>query len=115
MRRKITIASHQRMKKGGNYYAPELWVEERKGNLYLRYCHGRYGYWEYCFRYQGSDFMLIGYEATYNHGPLVLGKQVSIFLQGLNMMMRISMLTSLMQILMMIQWLMKYSRGPSLN
>ena len=44
---------------GGNYYAPELWVEERKGNLYLRYCHGRYGYWEYCFRYQGSDFMLI--------------------------------------------------------
>lgn len=67
---------------GGVYYAPELWVEERKGNLYLRYCHGRYGYWEYCFRYQGSDFMLIGYEATYNHGPLVLGKTSINFLTG---------------------------------
>ena len=67
---------------GGVYYVPELWVEERKGNLYLRYCHGRYGYWEYCFRYQGSDFMLIGYEATYNHGPLVLGKTSINFLTG---------------------------------
>ena len=67
---------------GGVYYAPELWVEERKGNLYLRYCHGRYGYWEYCFRYQGSDFMLIGYEATYNRGPLVLGKTSINFLTG---------------------------------
>ena len=67
---------------GGNYYAPELWVEERKGNLYLRYCHGRYGYWEYCFRYQGSDFMLIGYEAYHDRGPVVLEKMSINFLTG---------------------------------
>ena len=67
---------------GGNYYAPELWVEERKGNLYLRYCHGRYGYWEYCFRYQNSDFMLIGYEASHDRGPVVLFKTSINFLTG---------------------------------
>ena len=67
---------------GGVYYAPELWVEERKGNLYLRYCHGRYGYWEYCFRYQNSDFMLIGYEASHDRGPVVLFKTSINFLTG---------------------------------
>ena len=67
---------------GGNYYAPELWVEERKGNLYLRYCHGRYGYWEYCFRYQNSDFMLIGYEVSHDRGPVVLFKTSINFLTG---------------------------------
>ena len=68
---------------GGNYFSPELWVEERKGNLYLRYCHGRYGYWEYCFRYQGSDFMLIGYEAYHDRGPVVLFKTSINFLTGI--------------------------------
>jgi len=68
---------------GGNYYAPELWVEERKGNLYLRYCHGRYGYWEYCFRYQNSDFMLIGYEVSHDRGPVVLFKTSINFLTGI--------------------------------
>ena len=67
---------------GGNYFSPELWVEERKGNLYLRYCHGRYGYWEYCFRYQNSDFMLIGYEASHDRGPVVLFKTSINFLTG---------------------------------
>ena len=67
---------------GGVYYAPELWVEERKGNLYLRYCHGRYGYWEYCFRYQDADFMLIGYEAYHDRGPVVLEKMSINFLTG---------------------------------
>ena len=68
---------------GGVYFAPELWVEERKGNLYLRYCHGRYGYWEYCFRYQDADFMLIGYESIGSHGPTVLGKVSINFLTGI--------------------------------
>ena len=68
---------------GGNYFSPELWVEERKGNLYLRYCHGRYGYWEYCFRYQGSDFMLIGYEVSHDRGPVILFKTSINFLTGI--------------------------------
>ncbi|KAA5533378.1 hypothetical protein F0919_12610 [Taibaiella lutea] len=56
---------------GGNYYAPELSVEVDKGNLYIRYAHGRYGYWSYTFRFQNSDFELIGYDASDNFGPVV--------------------------------------------
>ena len=67
---------------GGNYFSPELGVIIKDSKLYLHYYHGRYGYWEYCFRYQNSDFMLIGYEATYNRGPLVLGKTSINFLTG---------------------------------
>ena len=48
---------------GGNYYAPELGLEIKKGNLLVHYAHGRYGYWNYIFRYQHSDFELIGYDA----------------------------------------------------
>jgi len=46
---------------GGVYFAPELWVKIEKGNLYINYSHGRYGYWSYTFRFQDSDFALIGY------------------------------------------------------
>ena len=67
---------------GGVYFAPYLSIDIRNSKLFVHYAHGRYGYWEYCFRYQGSDFMLIGYEATYNHGPLVLGKTSINFLTG---------------------------------
>ncbi len=56
--------------KGGVYYAPELSVEIEKGNLYLHYEHGRYGYWRYIFRYQKSNFELIGYDASDNNGPV---------------------------------------------
>lgn len=56
---------------GGNYYAPELSVEVNKGNLYVHYAHGRYGYWSYTFRFQNSDFELIGYDASDNFGPVV--------------------------------------------
>lgn len=56
---------------GGNYYAPELMVYEEKGNLNIHYAHGRYGYWKYIFRYQNSDFELIGYENSSNTGPVV--------------------------------------------
>jgi hypothetical protein len=56
---------------GGNYYAPELSIEIRDGNLYAHYGHGRYGYWKYTFRFQNSDFELIGYDQSSNRGPLI--------------------------------------------
>lgn len=56
---------------GGVYYAPELMVYAEKGNLNIHYAHGRYGYWKYIFRYQNSDFELIGYEDSSNTGPTV--------------------------------------------
>lgn len=56
---------------GGVYYAPELMVYEEKGNLNIHYAHGRYGYWKYTFRYQNSDFELIGYDNSSNTGPVV--------------------------------------------
>ncbi len=56
---------------GGVYFAPELSIEINKGNLYANYGHGRYGYWKYTFRFQNSDFELIGYDQSDNHGPVV--------------------------------------------
>lgn len=56
---------------GGVYYAPELDMSAEKGNLYIHYAHGRYGYWTYTFRYKKSDFELIGYDDSSNTGPLV--------------------------------------------
>lgn len=56
---------------GGVYFAPELSIEISKGNLYFHYGHGRYGYWNYTFRFQKSDFELIGYDASDNHGSII--------------------------------------------
>lgn len=56
---------------GGVYFAPDMSVEINKGKLYIHYGHGRYGYWRYTFRFQHSDFELIGYDASSNSGPLV--------------------------------------------
>lgn len=56
---------------GGVYYAPELGFEITKGNLYISYAHGRYGYWAYTFRYQNSDLELIGYDDSDNRGPVI--------------------------------------------
>lgn len=50
---------------GGVYFAPELSVEVKNGNLFAHYGHGRYGYWKYTFRFQNSDFELIGYDVGY--------------------------------------------------
>lgn len=50
---------------GGVYFAPELSVNIKKGNLIIYYSHGRYGYWSYTFRFQNSDFQLIGYDNAY--------------------------------------------------
>lgn len=56
---------------GGVYFAPELSIEIIKGNLIVHYAHGRYGYWKYTFRFQNSDFELIGYDQSNNRGPVV--------------------------------------------
>ena len=67
---------------GGVYFAPYLSIDIRNSKLFVHYAHGRYGYWEYCFRYQDSDFMLIGYESLGSQGPTVLGKVSINFLTG---------------------------------
>ncbi|WP_418512130.1 hypothetical protein [Corallibacter sp.] len=56
---------------GGVYFAPELWIEIKNKKLYVHYGHGRYGYWEYTFRFQNSNFELIGYDSSSNHGPII--------------------------------------------
>lgn len=56
---------------GGVYFAPELSIEIEKGNLHIDYWHGRYGYWKYTFRFQNSDFELIGYDESQNRGPII--------------------------------------------
>lgn len=62
---------------GGVYFAPELSLEIKKNNLFVGYTHGRYGFWTYMFRYQNSDFELIGYESEENEGP-VTSKKTSV-------------------------------------
>lgn len=54
---------------GGVYFAPELAIEIKKGNLYVHYGHGRYGYWAYTFRLKDADFEMIGYDES-NGGPV---------------------------------------------
>lgn len=56
---------------GGVYFPPELWMKIENGNLYVSYSHGRYGNWKYTFKYQDSDFVLIGYDSSTNYGPVV--------------------------------------------
>ncbi|WKB82430.1 hypothetical protein QYR09_05210 [Cellulophaga lytica] len=62
---------------GGVYFAPELWIEIKNNKLYIHFGHGRYGYWEYTFRFQNSNFKLIGYDSSSNRGPVIL-KETSI-------------------------------------
>jgi len=61
---------------GGVYFAPELSVSIENNNLLVSYSHGRYGYWSYTFRYQNSDFELIGYDKT--SGAPVTENEISI-------------------------------------
>jgi hypothetical protein len=56
---------------GGVYFPPELSISISNNKLYFDYAHGRYGFWQYTFRYQDSDFALIGYDASQNYGPIV--------------------------------------------
>lgn len=72
---------------GGVYFAPELDVYVKKGNLIVHYAHGRYGYWTYNFRYQNSDFELIGYDSDSSNGP-VTQRSVSINLMTGKMLIK---------------------------
>jgi hypothetical protein len=72
---------------GGNYFPPEFGVYIENGSLVIHYFQGRYGYKKYKFRYQNGDFDLIGYDASENHGPVVL-RSVSINLLTKKMLIR---------------------------
>ena len=67
---------------GGEYGPPELSINIRKGKLYVVYNYGRYGFWSYCFRYQDSDFVLIGFDRSENWGATVFTKKSINFLTG---------------------------------
>ncbi len=56
---------------GGVYFPPELSITIENGKLYMYYGHGRYGYWKYTFRYQNTDFELIGYDSSATYGSIV--------------------------------------------
>ena len=56
---------------GGVYFAPELSIDINKGNLLIHYGHVRYGYRSYSFRFQNSDFELIGFDSSDDSGPIV--------------------------------------------
>ena len=49
---------------GGVYFAPELSVEPSMHKINIKYWHGRYGFWEYTFRYADKDFELIRFYAA---------------------------------------------------
>jgi hypothetical protein len=55
---------------GGVYFAPELGIDIEKNNLKIHYSHGRYGWWQYIFRYRNNRFELIGYDEFNNRGPV---------------------------------------------
>ena len=61
---------------GGVYFPPELWIDFKRKNLIIHYGHGRYGYWRYTFRYQNSNFELIGYDRS--NGGVVIRSETSI-------------------------------------
>lgn len=56
---------------GGIYYPPELWINIENEKLYIHYGHGRYGYWEYTFRFKNSNFELIGFDSSSSRGPVI--------------------------------------------
>ncbi len=72
---------------GGVYFAPELSVTIDKGKLFVNYSHGRYGYSSYNFRYQNSNFELIGYDSSENSGPVV-ERSVSVNLMTKKMLIK---------------------------
>lgn len=56
---------------GGVYFPPQLSIEIKNEKLYLHYGHGRYGFWKYTFRFQNSNFELIGFDSSSNYGPII--------------------------------------------
>ena len=61
---------------GGVYHPPELLIKIRGDLLVFEYLHGRYGRWEYRFKYQKSNFELIGYDRS--DGGVVIDREVYI-------------------------------------
>ncbi len=57
---------------GGVYYAPQLLIKIKQNKLYIHYGHGRYGYWEYVFKFNNSNFELIEYNSISSRGPVSL-------------------------------------------
>lgn len=56
---------------GGLYYPPQLSVEIKMNSLLFNYEHGRYGFWNYEFQFQDTNFVLTEYESSNNRGPIV--------------------------------------------
>lgn len=65
---------------GGVYYPPQLSIETDKGDIILNYKHGRYGYWNYEFRYLDSNYKLIKYNESSNYGPITNSETIINFL-----------------------------------
>lgn len=69
---------------GGVYFPPDLSIEIKNGLLKFHYGHGRYGDWEYTFRYnpEDGDFDLIGFDSTESNGPITTSITSINFLTG---------------------------------
>mgnify|MGYP003332933586 CR=1 FL=1 len=59
---------------GGVYFPPDLSFELKNNLLFIKYDHGRYGNWQYIFRYQNDNFKLIGYDLNEKRGPIITNK-----------------------------------------
>ena len=76
---------------GGIYDAPELELYIIKNTLHIYFAHGRYGCWNYIFRYQNNDFELIGYYhnrcircVTYYNLDINFSKRTRVYEENLN-------------------------------
>ena len=76
---------------GGIYDAPELELYIIKNTLHIYFAHGRYGCWNYIFRYQNNDFKLIGYNhtrcircVTYYNLDINFSKRTRVYEENLN-------------------------------
>ena len=76
---------------GGIADAPELELEISKNTLQIYFAHGRYGCWNYIFRYQNNDFELIGYNhnrrirlVTYYNLDINFTKRTRVYEENLN-------------------------------
>ena len=65
---------------GGVYYAPQLSVETDDGDIILNYEHGRYGSWNYRFRFINDSYKLIEYNGTSLFGPITRSETIINFL-----------------------------------
>jgi hypothetical protein len=59
---------------GGVYFPPEMSVGIKSDSLIIHYWYGRYGRWEYVFRYRNGNFELTGYDQSTHRGPVMESK-----------------------------------------